>query len=213
MTAATLTPRLADDCQRGSHSLQRLVRRPIRFTVEDANNCGWCFNCGPGALCAVLNLTPDEVRPLMGDFESKGYTNPTLMLDVLNRAGAKYRQVYRSDDPKGRIPKIQHGLMRVQWGGPWTKPGVPMRVRYRHTHWVALRNDNAEVFDVNATCVGGWMKATEWEWQLIPWLIKECVPKGDGTWWPTHALEVTPNALRELPPPSSSASTTDAIGG
>ena len=84
--------------------------------------------------------------------------------------------------------------MRIQWGGPWTKPRVPMRVRYRQTHWVALRNNNEEVFDVNATCSGGWIKTEEWEWKLVPWLIKEAVPKGDGTWWPTHVLEVLPNA-------------------
>lgn len=175
-------------------SLHPVVLRPVRFTIDDANNAGWCFNCGPGALCAVLNLTPTEIRPLMGDFESKGYTNPTLMLEVLNRAGAQYRQVYRSD-VKGRIPIIKGlGLIRVQWGGPWTKPGVPMRVRYRQTHWAAIRNNNTEVFDINAMCVGGWMKSSEWEQQLIPWLIKECVPKADGSWWITHALEVTQNA-------------------
>ena len=168
--------------------------RPVRFTIDDANDCGWQFNCGPGALCAVLNLTPSELRPLMGDFESKGCTNPTLMFDVLKRAGAEYRQVYRSDDPKGYVPKIKHGLMRVQWGGPWTKQGVPMRVRYRQTHWLALRNNSEQVFDINAICVGGWMNALEWENQLVPWLIKECVPKGDGTWWPTHALEVLKNS-------------------
>ena len=173
--------------------LHPVVRRPVRFNYDDAVKAeSWRFNCGPGALCAVLDKTPDELRPLMGDFESKGYTNPTLMLDVLNRAGAKYRQVYRSDVP-GRIPMMQLGLIRVQWGGPWTKPGVPMRVRYRQTHWAAIRNNNSEVFDINAICVGGWMKTTEWEWQLIPWLIKECVPKADGSWWITHALEVTPN--------------------
>jgi hypothetical protein len=112
------------------------------------------------------------------------------------RAGAQYRQVYRSD-VKGRIPIIKGlGLIRVQWGGPWTKPGVPMRVRYRHTHWAAIRNNNTEVFDINAMCVGGWMKTSEWEYQLIPWLIKECVPKADGSWWITHALEVTQNDRR-----------------
>lgn len=175
------------------------IRFPIRFTVEEANNCGWQFNCGPSALCAVLNLTPSEIRPLMGDFENKGYTNPTLMVEVLNRAGATYRQVYRSDNPEGRAPQIRLGLMRVQWGGPWTRPGVPMRVRYRQTHWVALRNNNEEVFDVNATCSGGWLKAAEWEWQLIPWLIKECVPKGDGTWWPTHVIEIAPSPTMNTP--------------
>ena len=172
-----------------------LVRRPVRFSLDDANKAGetWRFNCGPGALCAVLNLTPDELRPMMGDFEQKGYTNPTLMLDVLKRAGVQYRQTYRSDEPKG-FPMLKHGLVRVQWGGPWTKPGVPFAARYRQTHWVAMREDSREVFDINAMCTGGWLPFREWHDQLVPWLCKECVPKWDGNWWPTHALEVTPNA-------------------
>jgi len=36
----------------------------------------WGCNCGPGAIAAILNMRLDEVRPLMGDFESKRYTNP-----------------------------------------------------------------------------------------------------------------------------------------
>lgn len=171
------------------------VQGLVRFSRDDAQVAAdlWGFNCGPGALCAVLGMTPAEVRPLMVDFEAKRYTNPTLMRDVLNRARAHYRQVYRSDDPSGRMPKIAYGLMRVQWGGPWTRPGVPMAARYRHTHWVALRNWSGDVFDINAICAGGWLRAGEWESQLVPWLCNECVPKWDGTWWPTHAIEVSPN--------------------
>ena len=82
------------------------------------------------------------------------------------------------------------GLVRIQWGGRWTNPGVPMRVRYRHTHWVAV--GNGEVFDINAICVGGWMPWDEWQDELVPWLMREGVPGHNGTWWPTHALEVMP---------------------
>ena len=125
----------------------------------------------------------------MGDFESKKYTNPTLMWEILNRLNARWRMIYRGDEPKG-MPTLQHGLMRVQWGGRWTKPGVPMRARYRQTHWVAMRGGNAEVFDVNAMCAGGWLPFREWNEQLVPWLCREVVPGWDGNWWPTHALEV-----------------------
>lgn len=165
---------------------------PVRFSAEDAWRASdeWHFNCGPGALCAVLDMTPDELRPRLLDFESKGYTNPTLMTDVLSGMGVPHRQVYRADEPRG-MPALSHGLMRVQWGGPWTRPGVPMRARYRQTHWVAMRNAGLEVFDINAICVGGWIDFKQWSEQLVPWLIRECCPKSDGTWWPTHALEVT----------------------
>lgn len=161
------------------------------FSLDEAERAfdAWTFNCGPAALAAVLNLTPAQVRPFMGDFETKGYTNPTLMLECLQRAGARFRQVYRGDKP-ACVPPIDLGLMRVQWTGPWTKPGVPIAARYRVTHWVGLRNQSKEVFDVNAMCVGGWIPYAEWSQELVPWLIREMYPKADGGWWPTHVLEV-----------------------
>lgn len=176
----------------------------VRFSRDDAERASvsWNFNCGPAALCAVLDMTPGEIRPHLLDFEAKGYTNPTLMTDILRGLGVRYRQVYRSDE----APSVSQALalcavfsetvtapfllIRVQWGGPWARPGVPMRVRYRQTHWIAQTGDHA--FDVNAMCVGGWIPIPEWSRELAPWLIRECCPNGDGTWWPTHALEVWP---------------------
>jgi hypothetical protein len=165
---------------------------PLRFRPIEAQDASdvWGFNCGPAALCAVLHLTPAELRHHLIDFEQKGYTNPTLMGKVLRGFGVWYRQVYRSDDPRypglRKIP-LRRAVMRVQWGGPWTKPGVPMQARYRQTHWVAVRNGSAEVYDVNAD---DWLPRANWEFELVPWLIKEAVPKADGTWWPTHAYEI-----------------------
>ena len=167
---------------------RRVVQRRAVFGVHEANAAAeaWGFNCGPGALCAVLGLTPDELRPKMGTFERKGYTNPTLMAEVLAAHGVRYRQTYRSDLP-GRC-RLEFGLMRVQWAGPWTQPGVPMAARYRQTHWVAMAGD--EVFDINAICVGGWIGLQEWQTKLVPWLIREACPRGTGEWWPTHAWEL-----------------------
>lgn len=83
------------------------------------------------------------------------------------------------------------GLVRVQWGGPWCRPGVPIRVRYCHTHWVgAVRTDCLYVFDINATCTGGWLPFVEWQGLLVPWLLRETQPRADGSWWITHVAEV-----------------------
>lgn len=51
---------------------------PLRFGVDEAQAASdeWGFNCGPAALCAVLGLTPAELRPHLGDFERKRYTKP-----------------------------------------------------------------------------------------------------------------------------------------
>lgn len=166
----------------------------IRFSLEEASSA-WDgkFNCGPAAICATLNLTPAELRPLMGEFETKGYTNPTLMFETLDRCGAKYRRSYRGDEPlpHNAFPVLRLGLIRIQFAGRWTNPGVPMRVRYRKTHWIAAKEQSTEIFDVNAMCIGGWIPFAEWSTKLIPWLIRECYPEADGRWWPTHAIEIS----------------------
>lgn len=161
-----------------------------RFTAEDADRAydEWGANCGPGAIAAICGLTLDELRPHMGDFERKHYTNPTLMWAVLDSLKADWVQV----KPPGRWP--EHGLCRVQWHGPWTAPGVPPRVAYRHTHWVgaATRSDGqVGVFDINAIGNGsGWSSLRDWERIVVPYILKECVPRASGTWHLTHVVEV-----------------------
>jgi hypothetical protein len=167
-----------------------------RFATEEAQAAAdtWGMNCGPGAAAAILGMTLDEIRPHLGDFEHKRYTNPTLMWSILRSVGATFIQ----NRPK-TFP--DYGLARIQWTGPWTKPGVPARVAYRHTHWVGVRTINAgshvvsdeiEIFDINGISVGGWMPLAEWRDELVPWLLRECVPRADGGWFVTHSVEVTP---------------------
>ena len=166
-----------------------------QFTLFDAENASdWRFNCGPAAVCAVTNMSPDDVRPKLLDFESKGYTNPTLMWGILHGLYVRWvnlRPVFQSMWTVNLNDAI--GLMRVQWGGPWCAEGRPPAARYRHTHWVAWWKFGSEVFifDINAMCVGGWLSFGEWHKQLAPWIIRECVPKGDGTFWPSHIVRIT----------------------
>lgn len=161
-----------------------------KFGAVEAQNASdsWGFNCGPGAVCGLLGMTPDELRPYLGDFERKRYTNPRLMRDVLRNLGRSVRQTYRSDAP-GTVTAAESALVRVQWAGPWTKPEVPMIARQRWSHWVAVAGSS--VFDVNAISIGGWITRKIWEERLVPWLISNCCPKGDGQWWPTHVWEVS----------------------
>lgn len=158
----------------------------IAFNVDDAQSAAaeWGFNCGPAAICAITGMTPSEVRPFLGDFESKRYTNPGLMFEILRGMGVSFKTA-----PLDWFPKW--GLARVQWGGPWMQPAVPVRARYRHTHWVASRwlGDKTMIYDVNCTCVG-WVPSEEWTDQVVPWLLKQVEPQNDGTWSLTHCLEV-----------------------
>lgn len=160
-----------------------------RFTAEDQEraHAEWGSNCGPGSIAAITGLTLDQVRPLMGDFEQKGYTNPTLMWDVLDRRGIVWRKM------KAPLSWPRWGLARIQWHGPWTEPGVPARAAYRHTHWVGAcsRPDSIGVFDINALSNGtGWCSLEDWGEVLVPWLLAEVEPKSNGQWSLTHVVEV-----------------------
>lgn len=160
----------------------------------------WGCNCGPGALAAIMGMTLDQIRPHMGDFEKKSYTNPSLMFSALKSVGARWSKTefgYSSEAKRLEWPK--HGLARIQWGGPWMAEGAPPRWRYRQTHWVGSRGNPARggglgIFDINAMSDGGsgWVSREDWERVLVPWIIKECVPRADGKWHITHAIEIVP---------------------
>lgn len=172
-------------------------RPDVRFSAEDANKANeqWKFNCGPGALCGVLGITPEELRPHCGDFESRGYTNPTLMKAILKNLNVKARQIFQSDtEPAiGSIQWPTYGVVRVQWAGPWTAKGVPIAARYRKTHWIGYQSGaglKADVFDINAMTAGGWVSFTTWSMSVVPWILKNCVPESNGRWWPTHCYEI-----------------------
>lgn len=169
-----------------------MIERP-RFTNEDLDraNDEWGCNCGPGAVAAICGLTLDEVRPHMGDFEKKRYTNPTLMWSALQSTGVRFS--YRGGH-LGQANWPRYGLARIQWEGPWTKPGVPARAAYRHTHWVGAAQ-KAEgvvgIFDINAMANGsGWSSMADWQGILVPYILDECVPRADGGWHITHAVEI-----------------------
>jgi hypothetical protein len=162
-----------------------------RFSASDVNQAHdeWGVNCGPAALAAIMGMTLADVRPHMGDFEAKGYTNPTLMFAALESIGRPWRRI-GSEWPK-------YGLVRVQWEGPWTKHGVPIRARYGHTHWVGYctgsRYGDCGVFDVNALRNrSGWVCYADWRNIVVPWILAECEPGADGRFHITHGIEVEP---------------------
>lgn len=173
------------------------------LTLDEANRAHdeWGANCGPGALAAITGMTLDAVRPHLVGFDQKRYTNPTMMFAALKTLGISHSKVQLGPSPLGGTITFvgwpRYGLARVQWEGPWTMPGVPMRVRYRHTHWVATEIVGPEVaiFDINCLSVTtsgrpGWTTSDAWRDIIVPWLLKECVPKADGNWHITHAIEI-----------------------
>jgi hypothetical protein len=160
---------------------------PLRFNAEDLRraNAEWGCNCGPTALAAILGLTLAEVRSHLGQFETKRYTNPTMMKQALASLCVKWFSA-------SQATFADYGLCRVQWSGPWLGRGIPIQARYRQTHWVASRwiGRNFEIFDVNALSAGGWITQETWQQCLVPWILKHSVPNNDGRWYLTHVWEI-----------------------
>jgi hypothetical protein len=155
----------------------------LMFTEVDTDVAfnEWGANCGPHALAAALWLTLDLARALMPDFESRGFTNPSMMGDALGRAGIPFtlkKGLYTSS--------LCEGINRIQWSGPWLKPGVPFGAAYEKTHWIAAAGGFVYC---TATDGFGWKPESQWREAVA----KECrtFPRCDG-WHITHhyAFEV-----------------------
>lgn len=172
----------------------------VAFTAADLDraNTEWHCNCGPGAIAGVLGISLDQIRPFMGDFEKKGYTNPSLMWDVLDGLDVHWMR-------RSRKPYVwpQYGLARIQWHGRWMEPGVPQAARYRHTHWVGACSlpGNIGIFDINAVSEAcpGWARLEDWTKIIVPELLKACEPGADGDWSLTHVVEID-NLNWTIPP-------------
>lgn len=160
-----------------------------KFTENEmiAANIRWGFNCGPAAIAAIFGMTIEEVRPYLGDFESKGYTNPTLMFSIIKSIADEWEIVKPAAFPK-------YGLARIQWHGPWMNEGVPIRARYRQSHWVGVcqkTSSDIGIFDANAMANGtGWISLKNWQTVVVPMITSE-IKKADGKWSITHGIEIT----------------------
>lgn len=146
----------------------------------------WRFSCGPAALCAILSLTPEEVRPHLVGF--KGWMAPTAMYQALRSLKTEVAVTQRHGDVLGtHFPS--RGIARVQWLGPWMRPEVPVPARYKHTHWVAswksFSGDSHHIYDINN--LTGWQTYFSWRTQTVPWLLEQ-VKRADG-WCVTHSIE------------------------
>ncbi len=91
----------------------------------------------------------------------------------------------------GRLVLPRHGLARIQWGGPWTAPGVNKKWAYRFTHWIGSffpdrGGENRIIFDINA----GLQYFDDWDRVTVPKLIAE-IPRANGEWFITHSWEVS----------------------
>jgi hypothetical protein len=169
-----------------------------KFTLADAirANEEWGCNCGPGALAAIMGMTLDEVRPHIPGFDTRRYTNPSMMNGALANIGRPWR--------KAGAVWPAYGLVRLQWEGPWTEPGVPMAARYRYTHWVGswISPERGHgIFDINCMNNGtGWALRADWEREIVPAITAQ-YKSASGAWHVTHALSIERGSAPAAVPP------------
>lgn len=117
----------------------------------DVSQCIKLFraSCGPVSLAAVLGTSVLEVMKFFPRFPRVDYTTYADMSYALEMCGA--------DHSKGDSTFPTTGLLLLQLQGRWTRPGVPVPVQLRYTHWIGCRN--GFIFDVN---VGDWLERHDW---------------------------------------------------
>lgn len=172
------------------------------FTEEEARqaNAVWGCNCGPTALAFALQITLEQVRPLIPGFDQKRYTNPSMMRHAINSAGYRLSNVIPMPYVPGRPNSYERlfcttmALVRVQWCGPWTEPNANPRWAYRQTHWVATWEERGVPFVFD--CNGGIVTAEQWETSIIPLILKSCIPNANGEWFPTHIWRLNRKAVQ-----------------
>lgn len=109
--------------------------RPLRYTEADSERAEreWKATCGPHAIAAACGKTLDDVRPALTNY--KGWMSPTQVSQALLALGVVHNLRHHL-----KTWDLCDGINRVQWEGKWLNPGVPARVAYFHTHWVAAFN-------------------------------------------------------------------------
>lgn len=137
----------------------------LRFTARDRDAAYDIIgaNCGPAALAAAIGSTPLDTARLIPGFAERRYTTEVMMALALGALGVRFRWVPVDNNP---APRPTFALVRVTFG----EGGVLERLR--RSHWVLHRGgpDMAEVFDVNAMGIGGWVSLKAWDEAMGPWL-------------------------------------------
>lgn len=104
----------------------------LRFTEADSDRAQkeWKATCGPHSIAAACGFTLHEVRFALANY--KGWMSPTGMERALEVLTVPYRRTSHL-----KTQELCEGINRIQWEGSWLNPGVPARIAYFHTHWVA----------------------------------------------------------------------------
>lgn len=105
----------------------------LKFTAADSEraHAEWYASCGPHSIAAACGLTLEEVRVALPQ-SYRGWMSPTMIGKCLRVLGKQYTLKMGM-----KTQELCEGINRIQWEGNWLNPGVPERVAYFHTHYVA----------------------------------------------------------------------------
>lgn len=167
------------------------------FTEEESKKASieWGANCGPNALAFALQVDLDTVRPLIPGFEEKRYTSPTMMKAGIAAARRWFTAEKAADLRDVMFSPDALALVRIQFTGPWTKPGTNPRWAYWHTHWICTwatesvwsnLSSREMLFDVN----GGVIEFCRWHREILP-VLTGMDKRSDGGWLPTHVWRLS----------------------
>ncbi len=128
----------------------------LAFTEEQSLAApeAWGANCGPHAIAAGLGVTLDRARELLPKFEGRFYTTPKMMEEAMMAARGSICCL-----KGGPSREWRNGIIRVQWEGRWTNPGVPKIAAYPKTHWIA----HFDGFVYCTCCPHEWWRVETWQ--------------------------------------------------
>ena len=80
-------------------------------------------------------------------------------------------------------------LVRIQWTGPWTMPGMSFKWAANYTHWICCWREEVppvlRVFDIN----GGVMAFEQWQREIVPAIVAT-IKRADGGWYPSNVWQL-----------------------
>lgn len=81
---------------------------------------------------------------------------PDHLTPLLDSLALRAEEKTQPSIGREEIALLTREVAELRWEGPWTEPNVPLRARYRHTHWVAAARSNGSigVFDINCMSNG-----------------------------------------------------------
>jgi hypothetical protein len=155
---------------------------PLRYGAEESWDAWsqWGANGGPHSLAAACELTLEDVRRALPDFQ--GWMSIKDMEQTLLRL--RWTNLRENIEPKSRISWVRdrekkqakmirtsgRKIARIQWEGEWLDPGVPHWKAKGWTHWVAQRD--GYILDT-VICAIQWVPAQEWLERIQAFCQKE----------------------------------------